>query len=475
MLLSAQARRRGAAADRRGARQSAGGARVAAAARPLPRRWPRPASASAARALLVGDGSGAQGARPRPAAARASRSTRPPRAFAELLSGIAIGLARGEDRALPLSLVQIARHAAPDNSEAHLLGALLLERRGRAAAALAALARIPADDPFAEDALDASARLLLAEKRGAEALALAQRSAEPARCRARPIMRGSAMSSTSWDARPRRPTAFARGGGARRCRAGRPNRWTYRLLGAAQLDKLKRWPEAQRAARTGAQGLSPDEPLLLNYLGYNSVERGENLDAAEAMIRRALALRPDDASITDSLGWALYKRGRLPEAIATLAEGQHRRPRAVRDQRASRRCPVTSRGGGSRRASRGARRWSPPRKPPSAAGSRPRSSAGLTKADGRALMRSHRAGAGQAQPRAPCPRRLARRAPPDRDPVRLLRRRRRCSTPSHAEDLSLSVGGSDVGGAWRSDDNLVLRAARPCASGAGRCSTAGRR
>ena len=36
------------------------------------------------------------------------------------------------------------------------------------------------------------------------------------------------------------------------------------------------------------------------------------------MIRRALALRPDDASITDSLGWALYKRGRLPEAIATL-------------------------------------------------------------------------------------------------------------------------------------------------------------
>ncbi|MEO5810275.1 MAG: tetratricopeptide repeat protein, partial [Sphingomicrobium sp.] len=65
---------------------------------------------------------------------------------------------------------------------------------------------------------------------------------------------------------------------------------------------------------------APDEPLLLNYLGYNSVERGENLDAAEAMIRRALALRPDDASITDSLGWALYKRGRLPEAITTLGK-----------------------------------------------------------------------------------------------------------------------------------------------------------
>jgi Flp pilus assembly protein TadD len=58
--------------------------------------------------------------------------------------------------------------------------------------------------------------------------------------------------------------------------------------------------------------------LLLNYLGYNAIERGENLVEAEAMIRRALALRPGDASITDSLGWALYKRGRLPEAIEEL-------------------------------------------------------------------------------------------------------------------------------------------------------------
>ena len=39
---------------------------------------------------------------------------------------------------------------------------------------------------------------------------------------------------------------------------------------------------------------------------------------AEAMIRKASALKPNDASITDSLGWALYKRGRLPEAIETL-------------------------------------------------------------------------------------------------------------------------------------------------------------
>jgi Flp pilus assembly protein TadD len=56
----------------------------------------------------------------------------------------------------------------------------------------------------------------------------------------------------------------------------------------------------------------------LNFLGYGKLERGEDLDLAEAMIRKASALRPDDASITDSLGWALFKRGRTGEAIETL-------------------------------------------------------------------------------------------------------------------------------------------------------------
>ena len=49
-----------------------------------------------------------------------------------------------------------------------------------------------------------------------------------------------------------------------------------------------------------------------------TTQASPRIDAAEAMIRKASALRPDDASITDSLGWALYKRGRLPEAIETL-------------------------------------------------------------------------------------------------------------------------------------------------------------
>ena len=313
-----------------------------------------------ARALLVGEDPALKALDLEPAAAR-DRDRTPAAGISELLSGIAIGLARGEDRALPLSLVQIARHAAPDNSEAHLLGACCSSGAGARPPRWRRWRGCRRGDPFAEDALDASARLLLAEKRGDEALALAQRNADRRDAERRPIMRGSATCSTSLAARPRRRRPLpARARSPSRRDA--PNRWTYRLLGAAQLDKLKRWPEARAQLELGLKA-SPDEPLLLNYLGYNSIERGENLDAAEAMIRRALALRPDDASITNSLGWALYKRGRLPEAIETLRESEHRRSRAVRDQRASGRrfVPVgaalrsavrVARGAGHRRGSR---------------------------------------------------------------------------------------------------------------------------
>jgi len=50
------------------------------------------------------------------------------------------------------------------------------------------------------------------------------------------------------------------------------------------------------------------------------------MEAAEAMVRKASALRPDDASITDSLGWAEFKRGRVPQAIATLQRAAEAEP-----------------------------------------------------------------------------------------------------------------------------------------------------
>jgi tetratricopeptide (TPR) repeat protein len=55
---------------------------------------------------------------------------------------------------------------------------------------------------------------------------------------------------------------------------------------------------------------NPDHAGALNYVGYTWAERGENLDEAERMIRRALEQRPDDGYIVDSLGWVHYVRAR---------------------------------------------------------------------------------------------------------------------------------------------------------------------
>ena len=61
-------------------------------------------------------------------------------------------------------------------------------------------------------------------------------------------------------------------------------------------------------------------------MGYTLLEHGENLDGAEAMIRKASELAPDEASITDSLGWALFKRGKVDDAISTLQRAAEKDP-----------------------------------------------------------------------------------------------------------------------------------------------------
>ena len=97
------------------------------------------------------------------------------------------------------------------------------------------------------------------------------------------------------------------------------------MLKADSLEDAGRWPEAKQALQQ-ALALQPDQPLLLNFIGYGQLERGENMDAAEAMIRKASELAPDDASITDSLGWAEFKRGKVDQAIGTLQKAAEKDP-----------------------------------------------------------------------------------------------------------------------------------------------------
>jgi tetratricopeptide (TPR) repeat protein len=213
-------------------------------------------------------------------------------------------------------MVQVARYANPRNSNGALLLAALLDRQGRPEEALGVLDQVPAADPLAAQARDAKARILVDEERFEEAMRIAQ---EPVLAstatlgdyaRLGDVLAGAKRFNEAADAYAR---AIAMAGP----QGAKDDLWPLHLLRATALEDANRWPEAKQALHA-ALVLAPEQPLILNFLGYAMLERGEALDVAEAMIRKASALAPDEASITDSLGWALYKRGRLPEAIETL-------------------------------------------------------------------------------------------------------------------------------------------------------------
>lgn len=98
--------------------------------------------------------------------------------------------------------------------------------------------------------------------------------------------------------------------------AGRQD-WVTYYLRALALDGAKRWPEAERDLKTALE-LNPEHPSILNYLGYSWIDRGENLTEAMALIEKAVAKRPDDGHIVDSLGWAKYKTADYHGAIEHL-------------------------------------------------------------------------------------------------------------------------------------------------------------
>ena len=64
--------------------------------------------------------------------------------------------------------------------------------------------------------------------------------------------------------------------------------------------------------------LQPEQPHVLNYLGYSWIDQGINLDEGMKMIKRAVDQRPDDGYIVDSLGWAYYRIGNYEDAVKNL-------------------------------------------------------------------------------------------------------------------------------------------------------------
>ncbi len=95
--------------------------------------------------------------------------------------------------------------------------------------------------------------------------------------------------------------------------------WVLFYTRGISLERSKQWARAE-ADFLKALELEPDQPLVLNYLGYSWLEQGIHLDRAQAMIENAAAQRPRDGYIVDSLGWAYYLRGDFVEAVKQLEQ-----------------------------------------------------------------------------------------------------------------------------------------------------------
>jgi tetratricopeptide (TPR) repeat protein len=245
-------------------------------------------------------------------------------ALAETLTAFASDIARLQRAPPPLSLVQVARFIDPQNSSTTLLLALLLDNQDRSREALALLSGIRADDALISEARDIQARILSDQKRYNEAYAIAAAATAESEPSVNDWSRlGDVLQAMNRDALA--ADAYGRAVALANAKGITNDLWSILLLRASALQNAGRWAEARQALEQGL-AIAPNQPLLLNFLGYSKLERGEDIDAAEAMIRKASELAPDDASIVDSLGWAQYKRGKVAEAIATLQRAAEKDP-----------------------------------------------------------------------------------------------------------------------------------------------------
>jgi tetratricopeptide (TPR) repeat protein len=101
--------------------------------------------------------------------------------------------------------------------------------------------------------------------------------------------------------------------------------WVMFYFRGICYERSKQWPLAEADLKKALE-LYPDQPLVLNYLGYSWVDQGTKLDEGMNMIRRAVEQRPDDGYIVDSLGWAYYRIGNYDEAVKNLERAVELKP-----------------------------------------------------------------------------------------------------------------------------------------------------
>lgn len=91
------------------------------------------------------------------------------------------------------------------------------------------------------------------------------------------------------------------------------------------FERAREWDKAEADLKKALE-LFPEQPQVLNYLGYSWIDQGVNLDEGMRMIRRAVEQRPEDGYIIDSLGWAYYRLGQYDDAVKHLERAVELKP-----------------------------------------------------------------------------------------------------------------------------------------------------
>lgn len=101
--------------------------------------------------------------------------------------------------------------------------------------------------------------------------------------------------------------------------------WNVFYQRGIAYERLKEWPKAEPNFRKALE-LNPDQPQVMNYLGYSWVDQGMNLHEAMDMIKKAVDMRPSDGYIVDSLGWAYYKLGQFEDSVREMERAVSLKP-----------------------------------------------------------------------------------------------------------------------------------------------------
>lgn len=260
------------------------------------------------RALAVGEQALVGAAR-----ARAASGDRPPSvptvqegaARALLTPALAYTSARQHEAAL--MYLRLALRLDPRMDEGWLMAGDALAALDDEPAARQAYAEVALGSPLFGLAHGKRIASLQRQGQDAEALRLAQEAANraPRDEGLRLVLAGVLMDQRRY---PDAVTALSNAGATS---------WRVAYARGIALERAGRWPEAEAALQTAIR-LHPDDPELLNYLGYAWADRGVHMAEATAMLDRAMQMRPESGAIVDSVGWARYRAGRYEEALRLL-------------------------------------------------------------------------------------------------------------------------------------------------------------